>query len=215
MFLVGVLATAPDGSGANIGAIAAMHCGSVAAGEAAMRPLKAFGPPIMDLLVPTPYTAINMMLDSSLPPGARNYWKSHFLPALPDPAIDALVDAFERAPSPMCQIAIEHFHGAVTRVSFADTAMALRDAGFNVLVLAQWMDEAMDEKAMDWCRSAYAALKPFVGPRRYLNYLDADDSVDDTLVPVYGRNLARLRKIKTKYDPENVFRLNLNIPPGA
>jgi len=215
IFLVGVLATAPDGSGTNIGAIAAMHCGSVAAGEAAMRPLKAFGPPIMDLLVPTPYTAINMMLDGSLPAGARNYWKSHFLPALADHAIDALVEASAGAPSPMCQIVIEHFHGAATRVPLADTAMALRDAGFNVLVLAQWMDDAMDEKAMDWCRSTYNALKPFVGPRRYLNYLDADDSADDTLVPVYGRNLARLRKIKTKYDPENVFRLNLNIPPGA
>jgi FAD/FMN-containing dehydrogenase len=214
MFLVGALVTAPDGSGTKLAGIAAVHCGSVEAGEAAARPLKAFGSPVMDMLEPMPYTTTNMMLDASSPAGARNYWKSHFLPALPVQAIDALVGAFARIPSPLCQIVVEHFHGAATRVPTGDTAFALRDSGFNVLVLAQWLDESLDRTATEWCRDTYAALQPFVGPRRYLNYLDGDDIVDQSLAAVYGPNLPRLRKIKAQFDPENVFRLNLNVPPG-
>jgi len=215
-FLVGALLTAPDGSGHKIVGIAAQHSGPLAAGEAFVKPIKAFGPPVMDMLGPMPYVASNMMLDASFQPGARNYWKSHFLPDLPDGAIDVLIDQFARLPTPMSQIIIEHFHGAATRVPVGNTAFAMRDSGFNILLVAQWLDPKDDERCTAWCRETYAALTPFMGPRRYINYMSEDDlNQSASLTAVYGPNLPKLRDLKKRYDPENVFQLNLNIPPST
>jgi hypothetical protein len=214
VFLVAALMTAPDGSGAKLVGLAYVHCGSLAEGEACAAPLKAFGPPVMDVLGPMPYAATNMMLDGTFTSGWRSYWKSHFLPELTDAAIETLVDHFARVPTPTGMIIIENFHGASTRVPVTDTAFTLRDSGFNMLLASQWPDAAGDAASTDWCRSGYAAMQRFVGPRRYLNYMGGDDMQADTLAAVYGPNLQRLRQIKAMYDPENVFHHNLNIPPA-
>jgi FAD/FMN-containing dehydrogenase len=66
---------------------------------------------------------------------------------------------------------------------------------------------------MAWAREAYSSIQPYVGPARYLNYLDQDDATDAATAAVYGPNLARLRELKRKYDPDNVFHLNVNIRP--
>ncbi len=211
VFTVGALLTGPDGS--KLAGIAAGHCGPLEEGARVLAPLKAFGTPVMDVIGPMPYTQLNGMLDESYPRGARNYWKSHFLEALPDAAIDMLVDRFLACPSPLGQIAIEAFHGAATRLPVDRTAYAMRASGFNTLVLSQWQHVADDAPGVAWARDTYAALQPFVGSRRYLNYLDHDDVGDAALAAVYGPNLARLRGAKAKYDPENVFQANLNIAP--
>ncbi len=118
--------TAPDGSNAKIGGIAACHCGSLDQGEKAVAPIKAFGPPVMDAMGPMPYSALNNMLDAAFPKGALNYWKAQFLTDLSDEAIRTLVAAFEECPSPMSMIVIEHFHGAASRVPVSATACTMR-----------------------------------------------------------------------------------------
>ena len=213
MMIVGAVLTGPDGA-TKLAGFAACHIGSADAGAAAVRPIKEFGSPVMDVLGPVPYEQLNSMLDGSFPRGARQYWKSHFLSSLDDGAIDALVDAYASQPSPMTQIVIEHFHGAVTRILPTDTAFAMRGAGFNVLLLGQWRDAKDDRQNIDWVKRTYATLRPFGSERRYLNYLDADDASESTLVEAYGPNVSRLREVKRKYDPRNVFRYNLNIPPA-
>jgi FAD/FMN-containing dehydrogenase len=213
-FVVCALLTAPDGSGHKIVGIAAQHSGPLPAGEAFVKPIKAFGPPIMDLLGPMPYVASNMMLDDAFQKGSRNYWKSHFVTELSDGVIDALIDNFSRLPTPMCQIVLEHFHGKSTRVPIGDTAYAMRDSGYNVLIVAQWTDPKDDERCMKWAREAYASLTPYMSARRYMNYLNDDEMKQgDALTAVYGPNLPRLKQIKKRYDPENMFHLNLNITP--
>ena len=102
-------------------------------------------------------------------------------------------------------------HRHAPRVAPTQTAYALRSPGFNLLVLSQWMKRDEDEAGIAWARDSYAALGPFVGASRYLNYLDADDAGDAALSAAYGPNVARLRSAKAKYDPENVFRMNQNI----
>jgi FAD/FMN-containing dehydrogenase len=211
--LFAAMLTAPDGV-TKLVAIAAGHFGSTASAEAALAPIKAFGAPVLDTLQPMPYVALNGMLDAAFPKGALNYWKSHFLDALSDEAIDTLIDRYARCPTPMGQLMLEHFHGKATRVPVSETAYALRSEGFNVAIIAEWLDPAQSDACRGWARQSYDALQPFMGDRRYVNYLDEDDVIDASLASVYGPNLSRLRQIKKKYDPENVFRLNLNIPPA-
>jgi FAD/FMN-containing dehydrogenase len=209
--LVAVLQSAPDGSGAKVAGIAGGHCGSPESGEAAFRPLKAFGPPVMDMMGPIPYTALNGMIDGAFPKGALNYWKAQFLTELSDEAIRTLVAGFEGCPSPMSHIIIEHFHGAASRVPVSETACTMRVTGFNVVIAAQWMDPGETERHTAWARDTFASLTPYLAPTRYVNYLE-DEAADPAGV-AYGPNLARLRTLKAKYDPENFFRQNVNIPP--
>jgi FAD binding domain-containing protein/berberine-like enzyme len=211
MMLVNGLLTAPDGSGAKISGIAVAHCGTLAAGEAAVRPIKAFGPPVMDHMGPLPYCAQNGLLDAAFPRGALNYWKSQFLTDLTDEAIQVLVDRFTACPSPLSQIVVEHFHGAASRVPVDATACTMRVNGYNIVIISQWTDPKDTEKNVAWSRETHAALKPFLAPTRYVNYLDLDDS--GLAAEVYGPNYARLRELKTKYDPDNLFHTNVNIKP--
>jgi hypothetical protein len=211
MMLVAGLQTVPDGSNAKLVAVVAAHSGSLSEGEAAVRPLKAFGPPVMDALGPIPYGALNNMLDPAFPKGALNYWKAQFLTDLSDEAIRTLVKSFEACPSPMSHIIIEHFHGAASRVPVANTACALRATGFNVVIISQWTTADDTERGIAWARDTFSALTPYLAPTRYLNYLE-DDAVDPAAV-AYGSNLNRLRELKTKWDPDNFFRQNVNILP--
>jgi FAD/FMN-containing dehydrogenase len=213
MMLVAGLQTAPDGSNAKLAAVVAAHSGSLADGEAAMRPLKRFGPPMVDTLGPFSYCALNSMLDPAFPKGALNYWKAQFLAELDDQAIRTIVEAFNACPSPMSHIIIEHLHGAATRIPVASTACTLRTSGFNVVIVSQWTSADDSGRCIAWAKETFAALTPFLAPTRYLNYLE-DDAVDPAEV-AYGTNLARLRDIKQKWDPRNVFRRNVNIPPST
>jgi FAD/FMN-containing dehydrogenase len=213
MMLVAGLQTAPDGSGAKLVGILAAHCGPLAEGEAAVRPIKAFGPPVMDMMGPIPYCTLNGMLDPAFPRGALNYWKSQFVTDLSDEAIRVMLDAFHACPSPQSMIVIEHFHGAASRIPVDRTACATRITGFNVVVISQWSDPAETDRGVTWGRDTYAALGPFFGGTRYLNYLDQDEAGDPAAV-AYGPNYERLRQIKRAYDPDNVFHHNVNIRPA-
>ena len=212
MMMVAGLLTAPDGSGQKLVGLLAAHSGPLAEGEAAVKPIKAFGPPVMDAMGPISYCQMNGLLDASIPRGALNYWKAHFLTDLSDDCIAVIVDAFAGCPSPMCQVVVEHFHGAASRVPVQDTACAMRITGFNLVIVSQWMDQRDNERCIAWCRDMYASLTPFLGSARYVNYIGEDEAGDPAAV-AYGANYPRLRELKSKYDPDNVFHVNVNIRP--
>jgi FAD/FMN-containing dehydrogenase len=210
--LFGTLVHAPDGSGAKLAAMVTCHCGPLAAGGKATLPLKQFGSPIVDTVGPMSYCDLNGMLDAGYPKGAFNYWKSTFLRQLSDDAIDTMIACFARCPSPMAQLLLEHFHGAATRVGVEETAFPHRAEGYNFLVLSQWMDPAMTDRCIAWARETYQQMEPFAAAGRYVNYL-GDDEPGDAVSAAYGPNYQRLRQLKTRYDPNNFFRMNQNIRP--
>jgi FAD/FMN-containing dehydrogenase len=214
MMVVVALLTAPDGSGHKLVAIGVSHVGPQAEAEKAVAPIKKFGTPVLDIIGPMPYTALNSILDDAFPRGTLNYWKSHFIDDLTDPAIDVFIDRFTSCPTPLSQMLLENFHGAAARVPVGNTAYALRATGYNAGIFAQWTDPAENDTCTRWAKESYAAVKPFTGAKRYVNYLDADDSAGGVLEAVYGPNLPRLRQLKKQYDPDNFFRLNVNIPPA-
>src|ERR1043165_2198690 len=152
----------------------------------------------MDVIGPMPYEAVNSMLDGAHPKGALNYWKAQFLSSLSDDAIKTMIDCYSRVPSPMSGILLEHFHGAVTRVPVGDAAFPHRTPGYNLVVLGEWMNPADTDKNIAWVRETYDAMKPFMAPARYMNYLEGD-AAGDPMAEAFGPNYARLREIKKKY----------------
>ena len=205
---------AADGSGEKLVALVICHCGPPADGEAAVEPMKHFGAPALDAVGPMPYAQLNAMLDGAYPRGALNYWKSSFLSGLSDDAIRTMIDCFAACPTPMGQLLVEHFHGAVTRVGVAETAFPHRAEGYNMLVLSEWTDPHQNDACIAWAQNSFAALRPYAGAGRYVNYFDADER-GDAVAMAYGQNHRRLQQIKAKYDPNNIFRLNQNILPTA
>jgi FAD/FMN-containing dehydrogenase len=202
--------TSPD-SVPMIALIPAYSGPSLEEGEALVRPLRAFGRPLADLVTPMPYVAMQRLFDATAPYGLRSYWKSAFLRSLPDDAIDTFVRCAAGCPSPRTIVKLEHSHGAATRVAAQDTAFAARGHAFDLVVLSLWDDEKDDARNVAWTREFYAAMQPWLSELAYVNALAYDDGA--RVRGSYGDNYARLAEVKTKYDPANRFRRNQNILP--
>ncbi|HEY3145082.1 MAG TPA: FAD-binding oxidoreductase [Dongiaceae bacterium] len=212
MMAVAGLIHAPDGSGTKLAAMVVAHFGPPDVAAAAVKPIQQFGTPAVNTIGPISYCQLNAMLDGAYPRGALNYWKSSFLSGLSDEAIERLIDSFAKCPTPMGQLLLEHFHGAVSRVPIHDTAFPHRLEGHNLVILSEWMDPAISDRCIDWARETYATMGRFLGSGRYVNYL-GDDEPGDPAAAAYGANYRRLQEIKRKYDPDNFFHLNQNIRP--
>ena len=204
------LVHAPDGSGAKFAAMVVFHSGETADAERDLAPFEAWGSPLVVQVGPMPYPVMNTILDAGYPKGALNYWRSSFTRGLSDELIDIAVARFAGVPSPMSAILFEHFHGAVTRVDASATAVPHRAEGWNLFIPSVWTDVGDSDENIAWTRESFAALRPHFGAGRWLNYL-GDDEADDAVRAAYGPNYERLREVKRRYDPENVFHLNHNI----
>jgi FAD/FMN-containing dehydrogenase len=206
------LVHAPDGSGAKLAALVVCHAGDPDTAARDLAPLLSFGSPVVMQVGPMPYPQMNTLLDAGYPMGSLNYWLSSFTHGLPDALIDAAFERFASVPSTMTAILFEHFHGAVTRVAPTDTAVPHRESGWNLLIPSVWTDPSATEANIRWTRETHAALAPHLAAGRWLNYL-GDDQAEDAVQAAYGPNYDRLREIKRRYDPANVFHLNHNIAP--
>jgi FAD/FMN-containing dehydrogenase len=206
------LVHAPDGSGAKLAALVVCHAGDPAVAGEELKPFTAFGSPLVVQVGPMPYPVMNTLLDAGYPTGSLNYWLSSFTRGLTDELIDTAVERFASVPSPMTAILFEHFHGAVTRVAPADTAVPHREPGWNLVLPSVWLDPATTEENIRWTRDTFAALQPQLTARRWVSYL-GEDQPDDAVRAAYGPNYDRLREVKRRYDPDNVFHVNANIAP--
>ena len=206
------LVHAPDGSGAKLAALVAFHAGDPDTATRELAPFLSFGSPLMVEVGPMSYPQMNTLLDAGYPDGARNYWLSSFTRGLPDALIDTAVERFAAVPSTMTSLLFEHFHGAVTRIAPTETAVPHREPGWNLLIPSVWTDPAATDANISWTRETFAALRPALTTRRWLNYL-GDDQPDDAIRAAYGPNYQRLRDVKRRYDRDNVLHLNHNIAP--
>jgi hypothetical protein len=143
----------------------------------------------------------------------QNYWKSCFLKALSDEAIDTLVDQAQRMKSPLSALLVEYYGGAASRVGHADTAFAQRSGLYNVGLTAQWADPAESDQHIGWARAAFDAMQPYSNGDYLLNF--SSEEVLDRTQAAFGDNYARLAAVKAKYDPHNFFSLNQNVRPAV
>jgi len=127
--------------------------------------------------------------------------------------VDRVVEYANRSQSALSVIVIEYYGGAGSRVAADATAFAHRGANFNVLILGQWHDAAEDALHVQWTRDCWHAITPWSSRAVEMNTLSAGE--DPQVVRAsYGSNYARLAALKARFDPQNLFRMNQNIPPA-
>jgi FAD/FMN-containing dehydrogenase len=194
--------------------IVVCYAGPIEEGEAALRPLREFGPPAADLVAPIPYVELQRLIDAGYPAGMRNYWTGDFLSGLPDEAIEILCRYHRSAPSPLTGVATFPGGGATTRVPDGTMATGQRGAPFNIHITSLWQDPADDDANVAWTRELSAALKPFTTGRVYVNFIG--DEGEERVIASFGREgYARLQALKDRYDPDNLFRSNQNVRPSG
>jgi FAD/FMN-containing dehydrogenase len=198
--------------GVRVVAIAACHCGSLAEGERALRPLKEFGPPVLDQIGPVPYVEFQRALDPSFPRGRRYYFKSAVMPEIPDELGARVAEQFATAPSPSTMFFFQHLGKAANRVAPEATAFPHRNACWDALVLSGWDDPSQDEAQIAWSRRVWESWRPF-STGIYVNGVAEGDR--EEIRAAYGGRYERLAELKAKYDPNNLFRVNANIKPSA
>jgi len=203
----------PATHGAPAVAVAGVYSGSVEDGEAVVQPLRELGDPLVDLSGPWPWPGLQSGFDALYPKGGLYYWKSRALGELTEAAIDEIVAWGERRPSPETGITIWHNGGAIGRVPDGETAYSGRNAPFLVSGEAAWTDPAQNDEAIAWGREFWSALEKHSTGGMYLNFPGLGEEKDELLRAGYGPNYERLVELKQKYDPDNLFRMNVNITP--
>jgi FAD/FMN-containing dehydrogenase len=176
--------------------------------------LRALGRPVAERVQALSYLELQRMDDSLEGHALRRYWKGHYVGSLPDEALDAFLlrgtaDGHgERLPA----ASLQAYGGAIADVPDADSAFSQRDAMFEFVAAARWSDSAEDEERMAAARRYAASLEPFASGM-YVNAM-SDEGASGVARAYPPAKLARLRALKTAYDPENVFHLNQNIEPA-
>ena len=201
----------PELHGKLIVGVACCYAGSVEEGEKVVRPLKEFGSPAVDACVPKPYVTHQAMLDPSFPHHWWYYVRSCDVAELTDEVIDITVEHSMQIQSPVTSFPIWQMGGAVSQVGDDDTAFNGRHAGhtFNILG-ATTGAEGFDEER-DWAKRFWSALEPH-HTSVYVNFLMEEG--EERVREAYGsEKYDRLKALKRKYDPDNFFRTNQNIPP--
>jgi FAD/FMN-containing dehydrogenase len=189
--------------------------GDLEAGERFFKPLRAVSTPVVEMVGPMPHTARQCMLDKGFTEhGTGRYWKSGYTDDLSDDFIDLAVRAAETLSSPASSLLLFRVHGQAARVPSQDTAFAKRGETWDFNMIAQWFDPSEADRHKAWVREHWSNLQSLMSGAAYMNHLAADDGADRVRL-AFGANFPRLARIKAKYDPDNLFRLNPNILPHS
>lgn len=199
--------------GTPILALAVFHAGDPEQGRKTLEPLRKFGTVLGEAIGMNPYVGWQKAFDALLGPGARNYWKSHNLTEISDDMIDVTLRYASNLPDPQSDIFFGQIGGATTRPAPDATAYSHRKTIWALNVHCRWEDPAKDGKCINWAREFFQKSLPYAAPGVYVNFLTEDEI--DRVKTAYGPSYERLLSIKKKYDPNNLFCMNLNINPVA
>lgn len=220
-FYVG-LQTVPSGDpfpkdhwGKKICVLLVSHNGTATDAEKAVNAVRAALPePIIDFASPIPYTALQGMFDELYPKGLQWYWKGDFVKTLPDAAIDVHIEQAAKVPSDASLMHLYPIDGSVHRKAEDETAWNCRDATWSMVIAGVGSDPGQAPALKKWARNYWEAIHPFDLGGAYPNFM-MDDEGEARIKATYGDNYERLSKLKYRYDPGNLFRVNQNIRPVA
>jgi hypothetical protein len=168
---------------------------------------------LMDGVQPMPLPAIQSAFDPIFPPGEQWYWRADFVEEIPDEAIEQHVRFAAELPSWKSTMHLYPIDGAVQRVGRNDTPWGYRNANWGQVIVGVDPDPANAKAITDWTIAYHEALHPFAAGGAYVNMMM--DEGQERVKASYGENYDRLAKIKSEYDPGNVFHVNQNIRPSG
>jgi FAD/FMN-containing dehydrogenase len=189
--------------------------GDPARGRTLLPELRAIGRAVEEHVSEPSYLTLQSRDDSVQGHAVRRYWKGHYLPDLPDAAIDALLTRGNAAAAgdDLPAASLQAYGGAIAEVDDDATAFSHRRTQFELVAATGWTDPGEDRERMDGARRCAAALDPFAAGA-YVNAL-SDEGAAGVARAYPAAKLARLTALKDTYDPGNVFHLNHNIAPTA
>jgi hypothetical protein len=189
-------------------------CTDQAVGEKILAPLRKFGPPLFEMIAPLPYPAVQSLFDPALPPGTKGYLNGHYFSDLSEDLIQSVHSHTAQMPPGHSQMLILQLGGAVGRVPEGKTAFGGRQAQYLSMFVGIWEETGDRAPAVAWARGFTSDTEKLSMGGSYVNL--ADEMSETKLANSYGRETyEKLAKLKAKYDPQNVFRLNQNIRPKA
>jgi FAD/FMN-containing dehydrogenase len=178
-----------------------------------LAPVRGFGTPLLDGTHQVPFPALQSVFDALYPAGLQWYWRTDFFREIPDAAIAAHQEFGEALPTPHSTMHMYPIDGAAQRVSSDATAFAYRDGGWAGVIVGVDPDPANAGQIRDWAVRYSEALHPTSAGGGYVNFMMAEEG-SDRVRASYGPNYDRLARIKARYDPDNFFHVNQNIPPA-
>src|SRR5881409_2479680 len=191
--------------------VACCYAGPVEEGQKVIRPMKEFRSPFLDLCVPKTFLAHQSMFDPSFPKGWWYYFRSADLAELTDDVVDIIASRSLQITSPLTAFPIFQLGGAIRRVGEDETSFSGRKAGHTININATTATAEGFDEEREWSRNFWTALRPY-HTGVYVNFLM--DEGEDRIRQAYGADkYDRLKALKRKYDPDNFFRINQNIPP--
>ena len=180
--------------------------------EAALKPMRSLGTPLLDAVGPAPFPAVQSTFDGLFTPGLQWYWRADNFKELSEEAIAKFVEHGSHLPSMWSTMHLYPVNGAAQRVGKNDTAYSFREALFAEVIVGVDPDPANAEKITDWCKDYWNATHPYSAGGAYVNFMM--DEGQERVQATYRDNYDRLAAIKKKYDPQNFFRVNQNIRPA-
>jgi FAD/FMN-containing dehydrogenase len=191
--------------------LAACYAGPIEEGEEVLRPLREFGNPIFDTIQPQPFRQFKHTDDAAVEMIERFYAKSNYLSEFPDEAIDTFVDFIENLEGVVSLVGLMPTDGAIRRVDPDATAFPHRNTAWECDLYAAWNEADQDDAMIRWAHEFHEAMSPWATGGYYVNMLGHDE--EDRVRAAYGDNYDRLKALKKKWDPNNLFRRNHNIAP--
>jgi hypothetical protein len=188
------------------------YTGPIKKGPAVFKPIRAFKTPALDMVGPIPHPAMNSMFDPLYPSGLQWYWKADFVREITDEAIALHAEHGARLPTILSTMHMYPIDGAAGRVKSNATPWAYRDAKFASVIVGVDPSPANKDMITKWARDYWTALHPHSAGGAYVNFMMEEG--EDRIRATYGKNYERLTKVKKKYDPRNLFRVNQNIKPA-
>ncbi len=188
------------------------YTGPLEKAEKTFEPIRAFRKPALDFVGPIPHPALQGMFDAVYPKGYQWYWRADFVKELSDEAIKKHVEFGKAMPTMHSGMHLYPIDGAAARIKHDATTWEHRDAKWAEVIVGVDPDAKNKDIITKWTKDYYNALHPYsAGGAAYINFM-MDEGID-RIKATYGKNYDRLVKIKTKYDPKNLFRVNQNIKP--
>jgi FAD/FMN-containing dehydrogenase len=176
-----------------------------------LKPTESWGESLLSGVGPMPFPVLQSLFDGLYPPGLQWYWKADFVDRLSDAAIAEHVKHGSQLPSMHATMHLYPINGAVHRVGETDTAWGFRKTMWAEVIVGVDPDPANKEKITTWAKNYWESVHPFSAGGAYVNMMMEEG--DARVEASYSGNFARLGRIKTKYDPGNLFRVNQNIAP--